>query len=42
VAIFAQTAALSQLWLFWVAPLIGGALGGILYRAAFESGDDTK
>jgi len=24
--------ALAQLWLFWVAPLIGGALGGILYR----------
>ena len=25
--------ALQQLWLFWVAPLIGGALGGWLYRA---------
>ena len=24
--------ALGQIWLFWVAPLIGGALGGILYR----------
>ncbi len=24
--------ALQQLWLFWVAPLIGGALGGWLYR----------
>jgi aquaporin Z len=24
--------ALAQLWLFWVAPLIGGALGGTLYR----------
>ncbi|GJD48958.1 Aquaporin Z 2 [Methylobacterium crusticola] len=24
--------ALGQLWLFWVAPIIGGALGGILYR----------
>jgi aquaporin Z len=21
-----------QLWLFWVAPLVGGALGGIVYR----------
>ena len=28
--------ALQQLWLFWVAPLIGGAIGGILYRALFE------
>jgi aquaporin Z len=24
--------ALQQLWLFWVAPLVGGALGGVLYR----------
>jgi aquaporin Z len=24
--------ALGQLWLFWVAPLIGAALGGIIYR----------
>lgn len=24
--------ALGQLWLFWVAPIIGGALGGVLYR----------
>ena len=25
--------ALDQLWLFWVAPLIGAALGGVSYRA---------
>ena len=25
--------ALSQLWLFWLAPLIGGALGGLAYRS---------
>ena len=24
--------AMAQLWVFWVAPLIGGAVGGILYR----------
>ncbi|MBT2187005.1 aquaporin Z [Sphingobium nicotianae] len=24
--------AIQQLWLFWLAPLIGGALGGIVYR----------
>src|SRR3546814_17564005 len=24
--------ALQQLWLFWLAPLIGGAVGGWLYR----------
>jgi aquaporin Z len=33
VAFFAETAALSQLWLFWVAPLIGGALGGFAYHS---------
>jgi aquaporin Z len=35
VALFAETAALSQLWLFWVAPLAGGALGGVAYRLLF-------
>jgi aquaporin Z len=35
-AIFAGGWALSQLWAFWVAPLIGGALGGALYAVAFE------
>jgi aquaporin Z len=31
-ALFAGGWALGQLWLFWVAPLLGGALGGYLYR----------
>jgi aquaporin Z len=31
-ALFVGGWALGQLWLFWVAPLIGGALGGVLYR----------
>ena len=31
-ALFVGGWALSQLWLFWVAPLIGGAAGGLLYR----------
>jgi len=31
-ALFVGGWALAQLWLFWVAPLIGGALGGALYR----------
>ncbi len=31
-ALFVGGWALSQLWLFWVAPLIGGAAGGFLYR----------
>ena len=31
-ALFVGGWALAQLWLFWVAPLLGGALGGLLYR----------
>ena len=31
-ALFAGGWALQQLWLFWVAPLIGGALGGAAYK----------
>ncbi len=32
VALFAETAALSQLWLFWVAPIIGAIIGAIIYK----------
>ncbi|KXF79330.1 porin [Paramesorhizobium deserti] len=32
-ALFAETAALGQLWLFWVAPLIGAAIGAIIWKA---------
>lgn len=32
VALFAGGWALSQLWLFWVAPIIGAALGAVIYR----------
>lgn len=35
-AIFQGTWALQQLWLFWVAPLVGGFVGGALYRVVFE------
>src|SRR5271169_5224995 len=35
-AIFVGGWAVRQLWLFWVAPLIGGALGGGVYRAILE------
>jgi aquaporin Z len=39
-AIFAGGAYLSQVWLFWVAPIIGAALAGITYK--FLSGNDAK
>ncbi|MFK7962023.1 MAG: aquaporin Z [Phycisphaerales bacterium] len=30
-ALFAGAAAMGQLWLFWVAPLVGAALAGVVY-----------
>lgn len=35
-ALFVGGAALSQLWLFWVAPIVGAVLGGGLYKAVFS------
>jgi aquaporin Z len=31
-AVFVQGWALAQLWVFWLAPLVGGALGALAYR----------
>jgi aquaporin Z len=35
-ALFAGAWALSQLWLFWLAPLLGGVLAGVLHRTMLE------
>lgn len=32
VALYAGGWAISQLWLFWVAPIIGGMIGAVIYR----------
>ncbi len=32
VALFAEGPALSQLWMFWVAPLIGAAIGAVIWK----------
>lgn len=32
VALFAGGWAVQQLWLFWLAPLVGAALGGVIYK----------
>lgn len=39
VAFFATTGAASQLWLFWVAPLIGAALGSAVYKFILSPGE---
>ena len=40
-ALFVQGWALAQLWLFWVAPLVGGALGGFFYLWLQPSSTDN-
>lgn len=39
VAFFAQTGAVSQLWLFWLAPLIGAAIGGLIWKLLLSPGE---
>ena len=36
VALFADTWARDQLWLFWLAPILGAALAGIIYNAVLS------
>ncbi|WP_353935036.1 aquaporin Z [Acinetobacter defluvii] len=38
VALFAETAALGQLWLFWVAPIIGAVIGAVIYKVVGGEG----
>lgn len=40
VAIFANTSAMSQLWLFWVAPIAGAILAGLVYKFISPEKDD--
>jgi aquaporin Z len=35
VALYQGSWAIEQLWLFWLAPLVGGAIGGLIYRVLF-------
>ncbi|MEH1007098.1 aquaporin Z [Winogradskyella sp. ECml5-4] len=35
-AIFADGAYLSQVWLFWVAPIVGAIIGGVIHKTVFE------
>ncbi|MGL5191371.1 MAG: aquaporin Z [Cetobacterium sp.] len=36
VALIARGEALSQLWIFWLAPIVGAVLGAVLYKAFLE------
>ena len=37
VAVFVGDAALTQLWLFWVAPIVGAVIGAVAYKLVAES-----
>jgi aquaporin Z len=39
VALFAGDWALAQLWLFWLAPIVGGVLGAVAYKAVAGDSD---
>lgn len=41
VALVAQTAALSQLWLFWLAPLAGAVIGALIWRHVLAGDADA-
>lgn len=37
VAVYAGGWAIDQLWLFWIAPIVGGVIGAVVYRAVAGS-----
>lgn len=39
VALFQGGWAVEQLWVFWLAPIVGGILGGVIYRSLLETKD---
>jgi aquaporin Z len=41
-ALFVGGWALAQLWLFWLAPLVGALLSGVAYRALAEPGGEGR
>lgn len=41
-AVFVQDWAVMQLWLFWVAPLAGAVIAGLVYRLVFENDSESE
>lgn len=40
VALFQGTWALSQLWMFWLMPIVGAVLGGVIYRNLLQKAEN--
>lgn len=38
-AVFVGGQAISQLWLFWVAPILGASVGGLVYKFLLQKED---
>ena len=41
-ALFAGAEALGQLWLFWVAPIVGAALAGVVWKLLAEPETESE
>ena len=41
-ALFVGGWALAQLWLFWLAPIVGGVAAGAIYRSLFEANSNKR
>jgi aquaporin Z len=41
-ALFAGGWALEQLWLFWLAPIVGAAIAGVVYQAVAGEAEETR
>jgi len=39
-AVFVGGWAISQLWLFYVVPIVGAAIGGVIYRWLGQNGEN--
>jgi aquaporin Z len=40
-ALFGPSIAMDQLWLFWLAPLVGAAIGALIWRALLADSDES-
>ena len=41
-ALFVGGWAVGQLWLFWIAPIVGAAIGGVVYSAVFQTAEEAQ